>query len=361
MASDINKRIPSSERLEGIQALRGIAAIFVVVDHAISALIQKAGLDPGYETFAWSLGNVGVAVFFVISGFIMIHTADLEFGAHGAPRRFFTRRLWRVGPLYWLVTFIQATKLLIDGTPPAPSEIAASLLFVPYIDGNGLMRPIYPVGWTLNFEMYFYLFFAIALSLDRKIGLSFIFFVLSLPVAIGVLSGIQDPSHGMMHGFLYFVCHPLILYFLAGILLGLARKKSGSRPGAALIGFATLAALVTTGQYVQSTGSLKWFIWLVPVTLVVFAFASLRTLTPSLRPPGLILGNASYSIYLTHNFALGPYGNFWGKYASSFGAPLFIIGAIIGCSSLGIMVHYLIEKPIAKLGHSSSAIQTSGG
>ena len=107
-------------------------------------------------------------IFFVISGFVMmLSSGRLLEKAHPA-RLFLWRRALRILPLYWLVT---AVKLVLITIHPALSvrgrpsawHIVASFLFIPSLNPEGEVRPLITPGWTLSFEMMFYVLFALSL------------------------------------------------------------------------------------------------------------------------------------------------------------------------------------------------------
>jgi exopolysaccharide production protein ExoZ len=113
----------------------------------------------GFDTF----GGGGVDIFFVISGFIMVYTTQSH---HVGPFSFFVNRVVRIVPIYWLLTLAVFTLAviaphLLGATRAAPSELLKSLLFIPFAKSNGAVQPILFLGWTLNYEMFFYMLFAL--------------------------------------------------------------------------------------------------------------------------------------------------------------------------------------------------------
>jgi hypothetical protein len=123
--------------LSSIQVLRGIAAVMVVLFHVCGFQIGAAGVD----------------IFFVISGFIMFHTNRNVFGLTGAAILFLKRRILRIAPLYWLCSafaFWPGVEL---------KSLVASVLFVPVRSEDGSIHTVLAPGWSLNFEMFFYIVF----------------------------------------------------------------------------------------------------------------------------------------------------------------------------------------------------------
>lgn len=173
------------DRFISIQVLRGFAAMMVVAYHAIDMANERFAL--GWRFGA--AGEAGVDVFFVISGFVMIVAAQ-KTGAQDA-HRFLLKRFIRIYPLYWFWTTVKLVLLL---TIPAaavsavldPAHLAASYALLPWTNADGKIYPFLVVGWTLSYEIFFYLCMAAALALRLPIRrtVTLLFLVL---IAVGTL------------------------------------------------------------------------------------------------------------------------------------------------------------------------------
>jgi len=149
-------------QLIGIQYLRFISAMLVVVMHATEAIALRL---PSSGQQIWDRGSVGVDIFFVISGFVMTITC-LPGGTYGSnplkeAGNFFWRRIVRIAPIYWVYTLLKvalvlALPSLALRTSISAEHVLASLFFWPTVAPWGLIQPVLPVGWSLNFEMLFY-------------------------------------------------------------------------------------------------------------------------------------------------------------------------------------------------------------
>ena len=146
----------TDKTIYSLQALRFIAAALVVVSH----IRTEVGLTP--------FGSSGVDIFFVISGFIIYYvTRD------GAPQ-FFTRRLIRIVPLYWLGTLALAAIALkapgmLNHTSLDADKLLGSLFFIPvWNESVQYHLPLLTLGWSLNYEILFYLVFFIALKISHQ-------------------------------------------------------------------------------------------------------------------------------------------------------------------------------------------------
>lgn len=157
--------VATHNRLIGIQAARGVAALLVVLYHTgrMVAVEQYVGHDPFYGVF--SFGHAGVDFFFVLSGFIIffVHQSDVGRTAHIF--RYAWRRVTRIYPIYWIVTLL-AIGFGIAGhhTDLSVWRVIASLCLLPQADD-----PIVGVAWTLEHEVLFYGVFA-ALILNVRVG-----------------------------------------------------------------------------------------------------------------------------------------------------------------------------------------------
>ena len=330
--------------LFNLQVLRGVAALGVVFYHTDYRL-------PG----DWHTEFFGVATFFVISGFIMCFiTRDRADG-------FLRARIERIVPIYWVCTFallfmMFRFALLNPMTwlnapawrpiEPLWSYVGGSLLFLPRDN-----PPILGVGWTLNFEMYFYLVFAGALMISRRFGplltAAFIYAVFQLDAA----------GYG---GFLtHYYSHGYIHYFLAGIAVYYV-WSFGSRFAPrwpTIVICVTLIAAAYGSQFARpwwETNVLPHLGWwgadgvpIVIVASVLFLESVGATVT---WQPAVLIGDASYSIYLTHTILFEVMRLFREKwhlpaFNADAGAVLFYV---LCATAVGVAVHLFVEKPLLR-------------
>ena len=333
-------------RLLGLQILRAVAALLVVVDHSILNLIEKAGLSPELTPWASALGNIGVQIFFAISGFIMAYTTRNLFGA-GQSLNFLLRRVFRIVPIYWLVTSIYVIRLWLGGDHFSVEEFVTSYLFIPFLDEEGKFRPLYGVGWTLNYEMLFYLVFAVCLALPRRIGIFLIFLTLSSLVAAGFVVKF-DP---VIFPVLAFYTNPIVLCFLGGVVAYFLS------PYFYQLNFASAVSVLLAVGFVSIYSFAKGLIWLEPavtllassVAILVFSRMLFHKWEGRLLVLGTALGDASFSIYLTHSFLLGPASSFWGWLDLPNDTTFVFVGAmLVGSSALGWITYRAVEQPIMK-------------
>jgi exopolysaccharide production protein ExoZ len=350
-------------RLESIQVLRAVAAIGVVFTHAITRLsisFPGAGDHAVFTGLGGQLtvGDAGVDLFFVISGFIMLHVHRNDFARPGAPLRFMSRRILRIVPIYWLLTTLALVFLIFA---PQLFTTHYQRIYLPWIVGSYLFLPIAPpgwnatpvvgVGWTLNYEMFFYAVFAGALHLPRRLGLQLIFVCFGVLVALGVLWRPSVPV-------LSLVTNWLLFDFLMGIAIAwwlLSSGKLSRLPICVLIsiGIACLAATIVWPP--PEEGPLRFLLWGIPAALVVFGMSSVSIPEGGFGRLMSVLGDASYSIYLFQFFALPGWARVMcaaGAEAIPFDANVLILTALVTASGYGCWL--LLERPLGTVARSWS-------
>jgi exopolysaccharide production protein ExoZ len=328
----------SAPAIRPIQFLRAFAALMVVWHHAREQLSNLKDYFPGES------GPSGVDLFFVISGFIMVVTTSRK---QVSAADFLLRRVVRVVPLYWLLTLsvvalAVAAPQLLRSTDISAAHVIQSLFFIPHFSPShlGTTWPVLVPGWTLNYEMFFYALFATTLLLNARFRFAALVVLLGGLVLCGLLLG------SLSSPLLATYTSPLLIEFLVGAVLGrlwAADRVIRSTWGATLclvVGFVLL--LWRDAPYAplaQILGS----------GLVVAAALSPRFREWRNRPL-LALGDASYSIYLTHLFALGLLRWVWTRMdisQSGFGyAWLFMLAALMVACVVGWLVHRWVEQPL---------------
>ena len=295
--------------LTSIQALRAVAALAVLYLHTNIMLSYNAGYPA--ETIS-NAGAAGVDIFFVISGFVMLHVHHNQFGSFRLAGAFLLRRAIRIVPLYWTATLLIATGLLV--VPGLFNvlkfdlvTVLKSLLFIPG-PGPGGINVLHVAGWSLCIEVLFYLLFTVALLFPKKIGMAFIGFALTLLVAAGVVFSVAGTP-------LEIFMSPLLLEFAAGMLLALAWRRRWLLPAGLAWPVLVLAflAIGMSGYLLIVQDSLaRVFWWGIPAVLMVWGAVSLET-EGRLKPPKILLriGDSSYSLYLLHILVLPVLAKGW--------------------------------------------------
>lgn len=328
---------PAGQRntLYGIQYLRAFAALAVVVFHAA----ERSG-------FAFAIGAAGVDVFFVISGFIMWTISARE---RRTPSRFLWARIERIVPLYWLATLFMIAAAFAGLFPTLRQELTwphvlLSLAFIPHFaPGSGQIWPVLVPGWTLVFEMFFYLVFAAGLVFSQRVQLGLLTGLFTALVAAGLVFKPSD-ALGLT------ITNPLVLEFVAGVWLAvLLRGGRGGRGLPPLFALSAVALGLTVLLIVPFWGGLaERLSCLVGAVLCIAGVVSLdlRGATPNLRALRF-LGDASYSTYLWHGVAVSAAAVLGGRLGLSPWAVILV--AVFGGLLAGAVSYLLIERPLAGL------------
>ena len=343
-------REQAGNEFHGVQALRAIAALAVVAGHSTDYLLLVNGAVPG--PLRWVHGPAGVDIFFVISGFVMMLSAGRLRELPHPGRVFLWRRVLRILPLYWLLKLVAITAhpgLSVHGRPSA-GNVTASLLFVPSLNAEGLIRPLIPLGWTLSFEMLFYLIFAVALSV-RGGWLRVLVPAICALAGIGAMRSETWPAWTSL-------ADPIVLEFLAGVgVAGLVLRgdvmRGAKAAGLLVMGFAGLVLLVPSA----ANPLLRPLVWGVPAAAIVLGAAGLEAQWGR-RVPGwlLLLGSASYSIYLVQTFVFPVVHAVFARRGLEFvhGRPIeagviMMAMSLVATSAAGVGTYLVVERPMTQL------------
>lgn len=334
-----------------VQYLRGIAALMVVYHH-ISFQLAKAQSDVVLPLAG--LGAAGVDIFFVISGFIMWITTR---SAGLTPAQFLHRRIIRIVPLYWAVTaFLFAVAYflpdLLGATEFNPVHALLSLFFIPAqhprIDGEIL--PFFIQGWTLNYEMFFYAVFALAMAVNRAAMFAIIALALGAFAAAGL---VWTPENAILK----FYASTLLFEFIGGMALGWLYLRYPCAPwplGWFLIALGAAALLATglTGYAFGPNGAApeRALAWGLPGLAIVAGAVYLAGPRRS-EGTGLFwaLGASSYALYLTHLITLPALSLLWRKSLLGFegaGAIGYVIAALLFSALGGWVAFVCFERPV---------------
>ena len=340
---------PSAPRtIESIQHLRALAALGVVIFHALGLLETRFGIESAHR----SLGAAGVDLFFIISGFIMWVTAVAR---DESPARFARKRILRIVPLYWLVTtFVLAIVLLrpslMNSASRDPLHFVASYFFVawphPSVPGRD-WPPVIP-GWTLNYEMFFYLVVAVSLFCARRWRLRLIAGVLA---GLPLLGTVLHPA-----GLGEFYTHPILLEFLYGTALGVWFMRGVEQSARwSLVILAVGAVSFGTVGLLGDEHNRAVF-WALPLVLVVQGALHAPALVQGrVRAFSKLLGDASYSLYLTQFLILPPTAKVLGAalqgVAQPWAAALFVGGLVVAAILGALACYFGVERPILNFAH----------
>ena len=340
-----------------IQVLRGLAALAVILFHVSEMLIQysdRSGIFCAL-TPLWQQGAAGVDLFFIISGFVMVQSTRAMFQQPGACWKFLRKRLIRIVPLYWFYTSLMLLLVLLPFTLQehyfSLSYTLKSYFFIPALNPKtGLDLPLLSIGWTLFYEMYFYLIFALLLCFSKKIFLPAISIFFTLSVLAGFLLPALSPLFKLMTS-------PLLLEFILGCLLAaVVDKKAAVITGSSVFRYVppvllTVALLcLLLLPLVPNAADQRLLFWGCPALLLTAGLVCYEQKNQPLFPALLLtMGNSSYSTYLSHIFVILCISTLLKKrlLPGQLSNDLLAAATVLLCLGVGVLSFRYLEKQIS--------------
>lgn len=330
--------------LRNLHLLRALAALSVVYFHVTST----AGLN-----LAWDVGSRGVDVFFVISGFIIAYIGSKK------PEHFFVRRLIRIVPFYWaatLVVFTAATLLprFFRSTDASVGHLVPSLLFFPHLSSSGEVQPTLILGWSLNFEMFFYVVFALTLLLSTRWAPILCAACIVAVVAIGKLVGPVSTAFDFYARTTSLeFCYGIGAYYLLDACMrhrAVLERSMVLKAGLVLALIAGVIAIVLF-EHVAKDAYPRYLAGGIPAAVIVVSALLLERIYGIATRSRLsyLLGEASYVIYLIHPYIVFGVLRLAVPDAAQLSTPMtvaVIAGLLALTSGIGIALHLLFEKPV---------------
>lgn len=344
MKSNSVKTLNPGTVIPSVQFLRALAALMVLVFHA-SYMAKNYG---GYAFTFDNTGAAGVDIFFVISGFIITYVTR---AGDSSPLEFLVRRLIRIAPPYWFYSMIAVLILLAMPSAFArlkfdSAHVIFSALFLLSTNNAHTVGTVLGVGWTVCYEFYFYLLFAVFMLAPKR---------WSFPAMTGVivLGALLEPVVAAPP-FTWVALSALPLEFLGGCLLAKLYLRGALLPAlpAILAILAGCAMMYWAGaEQVVARDRDPWRVvyFGLPALCLTAGLLSLdgRGL---LRFPrwSLAIGDASYSLYLSHQFVLVAVGKAWALLGLTQRLPLALLllaGTVIPVV-VALLAYRWMEKPV---------------
>ncbi len=333
---------PPNPLIRNVQLLRAFAALSVVFLHTTDELRLPAFLQFGF---------FGVDIFFAISGFIICYITSID------PGQFFAKRVIRIVPFYWTATILlfalaHAAPSLVHSAQGADLRtLLTSLFFIPYQRGDQ-MQPLLLPGWTLNLEMYFYVIFWGALSLSRKFApLIAAAFIATIYAALNIWT----PYRVLMTYYgnsvaLEFIWGMGVFYLYKSLPRLLPPARRGDTPFVIFCGAGALALVALPYLELHTTFGRAIFLGLPAAAVVLCALMlEARYRIVSRSAFALLLGEASYALYLLHPYVVfGLNRTFMRAFANS---PfpitaLLVVVYMVAASAIAIAVFLYFERPV---------------
>lgn len=334
----------SASRLQGIEIARGIAALMVVFYHSARHIKNNIGYLPfsGITQF----GHAGVDFFFVLSGFLIFYVHGKDIDRPTQIIHYFKRRLIRIYPFYWVVTFISLVLIFMFSRGESPS-LGDTLLSMSLYPSQS--DPIVGVAWTLQYEIVFYVLFA-TLILSKRIGaLVFIIWFLTI-----VSANFTDYFNGYSNPLIRNLTSAYSIEFFLGMFAALMARTINSKSG--ILFFVTGASLFLIFGISENIHLFNGYepparlYYGFSSVLIVIGLANIQLKESSFYKYLLSIGSASYAIYLTHYIFIGglykimEWTQVFEKSPVILTFALFVTFSVIG----GIIFSKMIEYPVMK-------------
>lgn len=319
-----------SETIQSIQFLRFVAAAIVVLHHAYNRLAVD---HSGIAGHIFETGAAGVHIFFVISGFVMMHVSLGE-GADFSSRSFLERRFVRIYPIYWFfcaLTIALALATDYSGLPPLLETLVGLMLLPGFSNLNQ--------GWTLTYEVYFYFLFAAFWSAARLRGIVALSGLFLVAVALGLVLKPQTAPFQL-------ITSPLLLEFIAGIWIAYYLSKPRPRWVAHAAWLGVLGWGLTLAMDSHPIPLLV--AWGGPSVLLLLGMVRAEQLgfMPHWISKTKLLGDASYSLYLCHILLIDLAVMLLGRPPQTLPIIVFFCFlSLIVCSAVAIWVYREVEVP----------------
>lgn len=350
-------------RVEVIQIIRAVAALLVALTHGIGEANKISSVP--YQTllhFCVDRGQFGVDLFFVVSGFIMTHISYVRLNEPTYAQDFLIRRIARVVPVYWFYLSLMIVVTLISPSLRNRGDldivyIISSYMFIPFPrPGDGAPEPFLGLGWTLNYEMYFYVSFFVFMLLfkTKSLRACLIYFVSAF-----FIGQVVRPQNIALSTW----TNSVLFEFCYGIMIALAFRRRYHLGGTAAVTLFGIGIILWLGiglgpdmsllpDFKFALSALRGFLWGIPAALIV-ASLTLGTSRMSMRQhPGLRslvkLGDASYSLYLVHLFVMRLLTLMFHPAIVVLGIlyPVAYVGTFVAATiGASFMSYHLLERP----------------
>ncbi|MGR5320207.1 acyltransferase family protein [Vibrio sp. DNB22_19_1] len=355
----------TSQEVRTVQILRGLAALIVMIGHTVGKLKHEYSQEAMPDLFLsiWKVSALGVDVFFILSGIVMVLVTRDSQNKSNDIKCFVIKRVFRIYPIYWLAFIAYLSLLSLSNmlnTQPLLGHVElqpliTSLLLLPTTN-NGSYYPYLGIAWTLVFEMFFYMVYAALLTLkiqSRLLTLNIIFVFLALTNFV--------LSSTFSSAYIHYYTNPIILEFIAGCWIGYLYKKGVLLGKTLAIPLAIIALILLSlsshleAPYVSFYNLNPWrfIIWGMPSIMLVYAIVSSEHLfQANAFRPMVALGNASYSLYLFHAAlflpVLGVIFSTLDVYAY---IDVYTSTAVLSilCIAGSYLIYSLIERPLASI------------
>jgi len=334
----------ASQKIENIQAMRGIAVLSVAIYHIWI-----------FENLFWntdkvlpkifSLGHIGVDLFFVISGFVIVSVTRGLFSQYASIKTFIFKRITRIFPLYWFYTILLLAAYCIIGTDFG--KLAANYRSFLLLPQSKL--PVLDIGWSLIHEMHFYFIFALLMFLNEKHLIKVLILWAVLVTAGNIF--FESFALGWNLYYLKLSIDPLTIEFILGCIVA-KLTYNNHKINPEIIFISGLILLTICGTIYSNIDYNRWARTLLfgfPFAMIIYGSVTMEK-SKSIVFPSLLrkVGDASYSIYLSHTIIIMAVGRIWrlNNFDGFVDNIIFSIIMLILIVGFGFFSYRFVERPI---------------
>jgi len=343
-----------SDKIEIIQVLRGIAVMMVVFFHLKGIMRPDDVLRKEFD-FLFNAGAAGVDIFFIISGFIMVFVTRKSAGGFTSLKTFLVKRILRIWPLYIIGTLAYAMLIArYNFNSDILLQIIKSIFFIPlsYNKPPFFGYAYLNIGWSLNYEVYFYILIAISLLSGKYRWYIFTVLTITTLILVPLIFGYLTPhplktvNYGSL--LLNLITNPIIWEFVYGVVIGLFYINpkfnrffnSIFRIKIVTVTVVVLATWKYLSGFYANHGPFNWGLGMAILFLALIFYTAGKSFT---YPSWLVyLGDMSYSIYIWHIPVAATIPMFFNRLALpafSYGTPAFLLTI-----SLTLIVSHLSHR-----------------
>jgi exopolysaccharide production protein ExoZ len=349
-------------RLQALQALRGIAALLVLIFHTSTMTWFDKGGNPQVgivRDVIDRFGKMGVVIFFVLSGFVITYSVFAK-RLPPNPSEFLLRRIVRIYPpyiFYSVIAFLLyfGSAVLVRQQDADWLYLLKSFLLIPAYDADGEFYPVLMVGWTLIFEMYFYLLFFVALCCKCTYSQTVVGYLIIFSIGCITAMWMVDKN-----AYIHVLGSRHLWFFFSGVLLfGLYRYSiihSGFFYWGCLLGALLGLALLYMDLGNPVYKHLALLLFATGCIALALSRFSNQGLSGKIADKLSFLGDASYTLYLYHSLAIIVISGIWKRglllppVANSLTSFLLqLVCLVVLMTAISIPLYQMIERPLIRV------------
>lgn len=340
------------KKIQSLHFLRGIMTIIVLLAHLNS--LYDLSLFNGIFIQGWS----GVDFFFILSGFLLVY----GYNGNVTVGHYLKKRIIRIVPAYWIYTLAVVLMTffvnnLVSWIAIDFKGILKSLLFIPTNVAVNEM-PIIPTAWTLPYEVFFYLIFLVLIIRGKRAFKNVLLLWFALIIGYDMIDKIEIGI--VQNVYVSFLFSTLFIEFMMGVVIAVIARKNVIKEKYGIFCISIGVPLVLISWIGNNIGNPfvtdlhRWISFGIPYALIILGLVIRRERQAFRFSEKFdVLGNSSYSIYLTHYISILVFNRAikaidLSRFLGDAGVYVGFLVVGIASVAVGIGAYYLVERPISK-------------